>query len=382
MYGCGKNSTGQLGLGHTNDVYVPTLVRSLVTNPVHDVAAGVCFTVVNEKDRVSLQQCGFVGKPDIDVDDDDEGYARTVSSSEFQVVVMPTSMSSNDKILAVSAGAYHCGALVGVIGNEHGGAEGVMTWGEGVHGALGHGKEERSDVPLVVEALEHCHAVQLSMGHEFSALLTTDDRLYVWGKGENGQLGNGYYVDALAPALAKSPGDDIHWVSISCGENHMMGVTGQGAPRFDPDENTFVRERHAKESALPSHYEEDVVKNQLQNMLGGLGNLAITESTESTESTGGSGGGAAPTLVQSPHVAPPPAASPPAAPTPSAKPTHWSYQDQSGAVQGPFDTAMMKAWYEAEMIHSNLQVRDANGPSDAPFVELGTLYPDRATSFQ
>ena len=51
-----------------------------------------------------------------------------------------------------------------------------------MHGALGHNNEERSEYPMRVEALEHCHAVQLSMGHEFSALLTTDDRLYVWGK--------------------------------------------------------------------------------------------------------------------------------------------------------------------------------------------------------
>ena len=76
--------------------------------------------------------------------------------------------------------------------------------------------------------------VQLSMGHEFSACLTTDDRLYMWGKGNNGQLGNGYYVDSLEPALAKTPGNnpDIHWVSISCGEDHCVGITGVVHPNL------------------------------------------------------------------------------------------------------------------------------------------------------
>ena len=67
--------------------------------------------------------------------------------------------------------------------------------------------------------------------------------------------------------LAKTPGDDVHWVSISCGEDHCVGIAADGAARFDPNENTFVRERHAKESALPSHHEEDAMAKQLQAMM-------------------------------------------------------------------------------------------------------------------
>ena len=384
VYVCGGNSIGQLGLGHKENIFVPTLVRSLVTSPVHDAAAGDCFTILSLKDTVGLKQVGFVGRSDIHEDGNEDGYARTNDTCLSFIDVPLPDMSQGDKILAVSAGAYHCGALVGIEGHELGGAERVYTWGEGIHGALGHGNENRVELPTRVEALEHCHAIQLSMGHEFSALLTTDDRLYLWGQGNNGQLGNGYYVNSLEPVLAKTPGDnkDIHWVSISCGEEHCVGVTADGAPRFDPDENTFVRKQHAKETALPEHHEEILVSQQLQDVLSSLGTATLSGG-------GGSGGGSqpphattsnsAPSLaVQPPTVAAPPPAS---ARTPSI-PTHWVYQDAAGNVQGPFETSMMKAWYENDQIYWNLMIRDASLPNNAPFTQLGQLYPDKTNSFQ
>ena len=62
VYVCGSNALGQLGLGHRNNVHVPTLVRSLVQDPVEDAAAGDCFTLVSLKNTVGLKQVGFVGK--------------------------------------------------------------------------------------------------------------------------------------------------------------------------------------------------------------------------------------------------------------------------------------------------------------------------------
>ena len=66
---------------------------------------------------------------------------------------------------------------------------------------------------------------------------------------------------------------------------------------------------------------------------------------------------------------------------PPSIPTHWNYQGAQGTIQGPFETAMMKAWYMKDMIFWNLTIRDANGPDTAPFIQLGTLYPDKETSF-
>ena len=190
VYCCGKNTLGQLGLGHTKDIFEPTLIRSLVSTPIRDAACGDCFTIVSEMEQTNLQQCGFIGKPNIQLDaetnicgpggtfdHDEDGYTKTVIVNlSFENVKLPELYNGKAKILAVSAGAYHCGILVDGDGDNSNGAESVLTWGEGVHGALGHSNEERCELPTIVEALDHCCAIQLSMGHEFSALLTTDGK--------------------------------------------------------------------------------------------------------------------------------------------------------------------------------------------------------------
>ena len=160
VYVCGSNEIGQLGLGHRNNIHVPTLVRALIATPVQDAAAGDCFTILSLKNKVGLKQVGFVGRSDIDDDDNEDGYARTDKTCMDFIDVPLPDMSKQEKILAVSAGAYHCGALVGIVGHERGGAERILTWGEGVHGALGHNDELRRERPTRVDALEHCHAVR------------------------------------------------------------------------------------------------------------------------------------------------------------------------------------------------------------------------------
>ena len=139
-----------------------------------------------------------------------------------------------------------------------------------------------------------------------------------------------------------------------------------GPPRYDPDENTFVRERHQKESALPGDNTNDgvdVVQASLAAVMtaarrttgfSNISNVADTNEIKEADADAGS-------------IAPPPPAPPPAAPTPSVPepdpvvteeeptvPTHWSYQDAEGNVQGPFESSMMHAWYTNDMIHWNL----------------------------
>ena len=103
VYCCGKNTLGQLGLGHTKDIFEPTLIRSLVSTPIRDAACGDCFTIVSEMEQTNLQQCGFIGKPNIQLDaetnicgpggtfdHDEDGYTKTVIVNlSFENVKLP-----------------------------------------------------------------------------------------------------------------------------------------------------------------------------------------------------------------------------------------------------------------------------------------------------
>ena len=129
-------------------------------------------------------------------------------ANEFTEIPLPSSEDGEgtEIVLSIAAGWYHAGALLG-LDETTGGAKSVYTWGENLYGALGHGNEgDRLDAPHEVEALTVIgHDVSLAMlsrGMEFSAVLTKGaDRLYAWGKGTEGQLGNGSYVDHRCQCL-------------------------------------------------------------------------------------------------------------------------------------------------------------------------------------
>lgn len=69
----------------------------------------------------------------------------------------------------------------------------VWAWGENTYGALGRSPEElpRSLEPVEVEKLPDVPFLEVAAGEEWSAALTTDGRVYAWGWGASGQLGNG-----------------------------------------------------------------------------------------------------------------------------------------------------------------------------------------------
>jgi alpha-tubulin suppressor-like RCC1 family protein len=459
LYVCGKNDHGQLGLGHLNTVYTPELVTSLASwrnedsdLEVVDVACGECFTIVSMKGRAGLIfQAGFVGVPNYVPAPGQEpiNYAYSEPHPMFTKVDLPLSENGDDAeiVLSIAAGWYHAGTLLG-LDEKTGGAKSVYTWGENAHGALGHGYSEgRLDAPQEVEALvaigSAVSLAKISMGKEFTAVLTMgDDRVYVWGKGTEGQLGNGSYVDSALPVLVQRPSKkgsgkmSVHFVSICCGKSHMTGLTSEGPPRYDPEEDT-------RAEALPQSMSTAAVSKQMSRILQGVGkhvatgrktrsetfagNSSIIANSKVSDSTGsvlesrrksspttGSSAAVHFTADSQPHnhstgttavnhsesaiaVAAEPApavvatpgddapAAPEAAATPAVAPQvvveSWEYRDSSGNnIQGPFPADHMQHWYAADQIHWNLQCRDATKPND-PFVEIVQLFPDKATAF-
>ena len=57
--------------------------------------------------------------------------------------------------------------------------------------------------------------------------LASDGRVFSWGSGIYGELGNGQYADSMKPTLVefKTPTDVL---DISCGGHHTFFLTNQG----------------------------------------------------------------------------------------------------------------------------------------------------------
>ena len=109
----------------------------------------------------------------------------------------------------ISSGGSHTCALTS--------GEGVLCWGKGTEGALGHGVDLSSDTPVKVLSLdgstELSGIVQVSSGGSHTCALNSDGGVLCWGKGTNGALGDGKDSNSNMPvkvlALGEVPVEEV-----------------------------------------------------------------------------------------------------------------------------------------------------------------------------
>ena len=130
------------------------------------------------------------------------------------------------RFVRVACGAGHTLALAG------GGA--VFSFGLGAFGATGHGDRADRHAPCCVEGLRVVGATHVSAGENHSAALSAGGEVYVWGRGEHGQIGRGEAPsepapDALVPARVSALVDaNITCAQIACGGDHALALTTRG----------------------------------------------------------------------------------------------------------------------------------------------------------
>ncbi|KAJ3380224.1 hypothetical protein HDU92_006130 [Lobulomyces angularis] len=93
----------------------------------------------------------------------------------------------------ISCGKFHSLAL-----SFHGK---VYAWGKNNFGQLGLGDEKARDVPTLISALKNKVVHSISCGSFHSAICTVDHKVFVFGKGSDGQLGLGSYKNETSPKI-------------------------------------------------------------------------------------------------------------------------------------------------------------------------------------
>eukprot|EP00058_Branchiostoma_floridae_P008976 XP_002594464.1 hypothetical protein BRAFLDRAFT_72132 [Branchiostoma floridae] len=115
--------------------------------------------------------------------------------------------------VAVATGQYHSAALDG---------EGrVWMWGWGVHGQLGQGNAENLNKPHLVAAVQN--AVQVSTGYAHTAVLTRSGEVFTFGCGLHGQLGHGATDKVSIPQRVQGIMGKV--AQVACGLFHTVVVT-------------------------------------------------------------------------------------------------------------------------------------------------------------
>ncbi|KAL8868667.1 MAG: hypothetical protein Q9174_004839 [Haloplaca sp. 1 TL-2023] len=182
LYAFGSNGSGQLGVGHIDDINEPERCRISGSHRDHEflwphrikaVKGGGNHTLVL-LDSGSLYTSGDVsdGRTDLEVSED--------SISSFKR--LPSSLFGDSKV-------KFCSALweTTIVVNEH---DQVYTFGNGSKGERGAGEQtQESSGPLdrFFPVEEHIVDLASSMAHTIVVLSNGD--AYGWGNGRKGQLG-------------------------------------------------------------------------------------------------------------------------------------------------------------------------------------------------
>lgn len=155
------------------------------------------------------------------------GYGTSTYSNMPNDISSQFNLFAGEKIQSVSLGAYHSSALT----TENR----LFMWGNNNSGQLGNGFTLNSDTPIDITSQfnlnegETIHKVSLGAYH--SSALTTDNRLFTWGRNNSGQLGNGSTANSLVPydttaQFSLNEGEVIQ--DVSMGEDHSSIITSEG----------------------------------------------------------------------------------------------------------------------------------------------------------
>lgn len=110
-----------------------------------------------------------------------------------------TSGALNGKVITqVAGGANHYCAI------DSGGA--AYCWGKGTSGQLGNNATADQYSPVAVTGLSGKTVVEIAGGWTHTCALTSDNKIYCWGFGTDGQLGNGLNTGSSVPVLVDQTG--------------------------------------------------------------------------------------------------------------------------------------------------------------------------------
>ena len=200
VYSFGRNSFGALGLGHNNDVSLPTPIPNLPK--IKMISCGGFFTVCVDDE-------GFIWS----FGDNNCGQLGTGNTTNFNV---PQKLVNIPPVLSVSCGYAH----TLIITND----DSLWSCGRNVYGQLCHGDKEGRSKP---QKTSFSNISKISAGSGHSLFQNNKGEIFSCGNNQYGQCGLGRFKSPqITPSLILNAPENI--VQFDCGNSHSLFLDSEG----------------------------------------------------------------------------------------------------------------------------------------------------------
>jgi len=202
VFSFGRNQNGQLGLGTRIDCMLPTKIAAMKGHEAVSIACGAEHTVA----------CTSAGKTFAW----GWGLYGNLGHGDNKDRLHPTEVLGLSGIKTVACGWRHSCAVTN---------EGELyTFGWSKYGQLGHGDNEISDKPKMVRALEGKRVTSVSGGWRHMLAADSSGKVYACGWNQYGQLGLGHSEDVNVLTVVQAL--ESEFIStICCGWRHSLAIS-------------------------------------------------------------------------------------------------------------------------------------------------------------
>ena len=221
----GSGGSGQLGNGATSNSPTPVQVTGL-TSGVVDISSGgaVCAVL----DTGALMCWGYNGYGAV-------GDGTTTNRTT------PTAVSGlSSGVTQVGNGPYHSCAVVN---------GGVKCWGYNAFGEVGDGTTTQRNTPVDVTGLTTGMS-EVHCGNYFCCARHDAGTVSCWGRGSNGQLGNGATADSSTPVSVTGL-TGVTQLAVDTESSHACALTGGGMKCWGANANGQLGNGTTTDSNVP-----------------------------------------------------------------------------------------------------------------------------------
>ena len=213
IYGWGKNTYGEMGLNTTDNILIPTPIKTFQSQIISSITSGGKNSIIltNEgKVYVSGSNIfGLLGQINQE--------NQNINNEQYQKIFKPMKFFTEETIIQISCAEFHSLAL-----NKEGN---IYSWGGNLHNKLGQSSGIIGQ-PVLIQSLLKKKIISISCGDYHTCALTDNGELYSWGGGgqyNRGQCGHGVIKEVDSPKKVDFFGkNNLKVEKICCGGYHTI----------------------------------------------------------------------------------------------------------------------------------------------------------------